>query len=221
MMVKSISAEHRSMDPYELQNRFSDGIDGDYEENIQSLNSLNDRNLFKFEEFNPFIQRLPQREIDLIEMYYQDHKKQKDIARFFGVTQGAISHRISRAKKRLDFLKEMPKLTGDLRHILQKYFSAFEMDLLCYMIQTTCQSKTAELLNKKYKFNGKNIMTQIKVRHKFDRYIEKMNKLKRTCKDLRDCYKLAKYIKNNLYMLHEVILPHFFKGFKVNYNKKA
>lgn len=206
------------MDPYELQNRFSDENEGDYEEGSQLLNSANDRNLFKFEEFEPFIQKLPKREQDLIEMYYQDDKKQKEIADFFGVTQGAISHRLSRAKKRLAFLKKMPKIIGDLKNILQKHFNSFEIDLLCYMIQTTCQSKTAELLNKKYKLEGKNVMTQIKVRHKFDRYIEKMNKLKRTDKELKDCYKLAKYIKNNLYMLHEVILPHFFKGYRVNYS---
>lgn len=217
MVRSSTSAEHRNMDPYELQNRFSDGVD-DYEDNIHSLNSTSDRNLFKFEEFEPFIQKLPQREIDLIEMYYREDKKQKEIADFFGVTQGAISHRLSRAKKRLNFLKKMPKIIGDLRNILQKYFTCFEIDLLCFMVQTTCQSKTAELLNKKYKFRGKNVMTQIKVRHKFDRYIDKMNKLKGVNKELRDCYKLSKYIKNNLYMLHEVILPHFYKGYRVNYN---
>jgi predicted DNA-binding protein YlxM (UPF0122 family) len=208
------------MDPYELQNRFSDSIDGEYDEDTQMLNSANDRNLFKFEDFEPFIQKLPQREIDLIEMYYKEDKKQKEIAEFFGVTQGAVSHRLSRAKKRLDFLKKMPKLNEDLRHLLHGHFTDFEIDLLNYMIETTCQSKTAELLNKRYKLQGKNVMTQIKVRHKFDRYIEKINKLKRTHKDLKDCYKLAKYIKSNLYMLHEVILPHFDKGYKVNYTTR-
>jgi DNA-directed RNA polymerase specialized sigma24 family protein len=210
----------RNMDPYELQNRFCDDNDSDFDGEMQLLNSVSDRNLFRFEDFEPFIQKLPQREIDLIEMYYKDRKKQKEIAEFFGVTQGAVSHRLSRAEKRLDFLKKMPKLSEDIRKILNKHFTTFEIDLLNYMVETTCQSKTAELLNKKYKLQGKNVMTQIKVRHKFDRYIDKMKKLKRTHKDLRDCYKLAQYIKNNLYMLHEVILPHFDKGYKVNYNHR-
>jgi predicted DNA-binding protein YlxM (UPF0122 family) len=220
-MVTTSKIADRNMDPFELQNRFSGGGGEEYDDENQLLNSSSDRKLFKFDDFDPFIQKLPQREIDLIEMYYKEDKKQKEIAEFFGVTQGAISHRLSRAEKRLDFLKKMPKLTGgDLKYIVQKYFSVFEIDLLNFMIQTTCQSKTAELLNKKYKFQGKSMMTQIKVRHKFDRYIDKMKKLKRTHKELGDCYKLAQYIKNNLYMLHEVILPHFDKGYRHRYINK-
>jgi predicted DNA-binding protein YlxM (UPF0122 family) len=216
-MVTTGKIADRNMDPFELQNRFS-GEESDDES--QLLSSGNDRKLFRFDDFDPFIQKLPQREIDLIEMYYKEDKKQKEIAEFFGVTQGAISHRLSRAEKRLDFLKKMPKLTDDLKCIVQKYFSVFEIDLINFMIQTTCQSKTAELLNKKYKFQGKNMMTQIKVRHKFDRYIDKMKKLKRTHKEIGDCYKLAHYIKNNLYMLHEVVLPHFYKGYRHRYINK-
>jgi predicted DNA-binding protein YlxM (UPF0122 family) len=209
------------MDPYELQNRFQDeseqGLDGD----SLLVSSISERNLFRFEDFEPFIEKLPQREQDLIEMYYEEDKKQKEIAEFFGVTQGAISHRLSRAIKRLKFLKKMPKISGDLRTLLKSHFTSFEIDLLVFMIETTCQSKTAELLNKKYKLqeNDKNKMTQIKVRHKFDRYIEKMDKLKRVHKELRDCCKLAKYIKKHLYMLHEVVLPHFDKGYRVNYRE--
>jgi predicted transcriptional regulator len=204
-----------TMDPYELQNRISD-TETEVDE-IQMLNSVSDRNLFSFAEFKPFTDKLPQREQDLIDMYYKERKKQKEIAEFFGVTQGAISHRLSRAKKRLNFLKEMPKLTEDIRTVLKDHFTSFEIDLLVFMIETTCQSRTAELLNKKYKFQGKSQMTQIKVRHKFDRYIDKIKKLKKIDKGLRDCYKLAKYIKENLYMLHEVVLPHFYKGYKVQY----
>jgi len=207
-----------SMDPYELQNRLADTQYDNDNDDLQMLNSVSDRTLFRFEEFAPFIQKLPQREIDLIEMYYREKKKQKEIAEFFGVTQGAISHRLSRAKKRLNFLTKMPKLTEDIRVLLKAFFTTFEIDLLIFMVETTCQSKTADLLNKKYRFQGKNMMTQIKVRHKFDRYIEKIKKLKRVNKQLRDCYKLTKYIKENLYMLHEVVLPHFDKGYKVQYN---
>jgi predicted transcriptional regulator len=206
-----VANNRTTMDPYELQNRVSDAEEQDTDDS-QMLNSVSDRSLFSFEEFKPFIDKLPKREQDLIDMYYRDEKKQKEIAEFFGVTQGAISHRLSRAKKRLDFLKKMPKLSEDIEDLLKPYFVPFEIDLLDYMIKTTCQSKTAELLNKKYKFQGKNVMTQIKVRHKFDRYIEKIKKLRKEDKKLRDCYKLTRYIKENLYMLHEVVLPHFNRG---------
>jgi predicted transcriptional regulator len=219
MVTTRRSGDYRNMDPFELQNRFSDESEQDLDTDSLLLGAGSDRNLFHFEDFSPFIQKLPQREIDLIEMYYREEKKQKEIAEFFGVTQGAISHRLSRAIKRLNFLKLMPKLDGDIRVLLRKHFTPFEIDLLVFMIETTCQSKTAELLNKKYKFQDKNVMTQIKVRHKFDRYIERMNKLKRVNKELKDCCKLAKYIKKHLYMLHEVILPHFDKGYRVHYKQ--
>ena len=200
-----------SMDPYELQNQFQETDLDDIE--LQMLNSISDRILFRFEEFEPFISRLPQREIDLLEMYYREEKKQKEIAEFFGVTQGAISHRLSRAKKRLRFLKKMPKITQEeLAQILEPYFTKFEVDLISYMVETTCQSKTSDMLNIKYSLKDKEKMTQIKVRHKFERYIEKIKILKKSNKGLRDCYKLLMYVKGHLYMLHEVVLPHFNRG---------
>jgi predicted transcriptional regulator len=197
----------KSMDPFEIQKRFSSD---DY-----SFYRLDESN-FLLEDFRPFISRLPQREIDLIEMYYKKNKKQKEIANFFGVTQGAISHRLSRARKRLAFLRDMPKLTQDIRDILAEHFTEFEIDVIIFMIETTCQSRTANILNEKHELEGRDQMTQVKVRHKFDRSIEKLKKLKKSHSELKDVLELVKYIKSNLYMLHEVVLPHFDKGYKVN-----
>jgi len=196
----------KSMDPFEIQKRFSS------EE--YSFYRLDESN-FHLEDFKPFINKLPKREIDLIEMYYKRNKKQKEIAHFFGVTQGAVSHRLSRARKRLAFLRDMPKLTQDIREVLEDHFSPFEIDVIIYMIETTCQSKTASILNDKYRFKGRNKMTQVKVRHKFDRAIIKLKSLKKSNSEFKDVLELVKYIKKNLYMLHEVILPHFDKGYKV------
>jgi len=194
------------MDPFEIQKRFS------AEE--YSFYRL-DESSFHLDDFKPFINKLPQREIDLIELYYKKNKKQKEIAHFFGVTQGAISHRLSRARKRLAFLRDMPKLTQDIRVALEEHFNAFEIDVIIYMIETTCQSRTASLLNEKHGLKGKEAMTQVKIRHKFDRAISKLKKLKKASPELKDVLELVKYIKSNLYMLHEVILPHFDKGYKV------
>ena len=200
---------YKNMDPLEIQNRFSD------EDLMYKLDESN----FNFEIFQPFIDKLPQREKDLIDMYYRSHKKQKEIAEFFGVTQGAVSHRLSRSRKRLAFLRDMPKLSPDISHLLKGHFDEFDIQVIRLMIETTCQSKTAEILNKKYKLRGKKRMTQVKVRHKFDRSLKKLAKLKKINDDFLICFKLARYIKKNLYMMHEVILPHFFKGHKVTYNK--
>lgn len=194
------------MDPVEIEKRYS---------SEEELYFGSNEPLFRFEDFKPFLDKIPQREVDLIEMYYRQDKKQKEIAEFFGVTQGAVSHRLTRARKRLKFLRDMPKLPKSLSEILNEYMDPFELDLFRYMIETTCQSKTADLLNKKYRLSGDRVMTQIKVRHKFDRYIERLKELKDKDPNVERCHQLALYIKSNLYMLHEVILPHFDKGYKV------
>jgi hypothetical protein len=195
------------MDPSDIEKRFSSNDD-------EEMLSTTSDSLFRFEDFQPFLDRIPRREVDLIEMYYRQDKKQKEIADFFEVTQGAISHRLSRARRRLKFLRDMPKLSSDPRKLLADYFEPFELDLYLYMVETTCQSKTAELLNRAYRLKGRKAMTQIKVRHKFDRYIDRLKNLKRSHSELSGCYKLAVYVKQNLYMLHEVILPHFDRGYR-------
>lgn len=198
----------RTMDPFEIQSRYST--------NDYSFFTFKDSS-FRLEDFEPFIEKLPKREIELINMYYRKEKKQKEIADFFGVTQGAISHRLSRARKRLAFLRDMPKVSGDLRVDLSGHFNDFDLDVIIFMVETTCQSKTAQLLNRKYSLKDKDTMTQVKVRHKFDRSIDKLKKLKKSNPTLRTYYELSRYVKKNLYMLHEVILPHFDKGYKVQY----
>jgi predicted transcriptional regulator len=198
------------MDPLEIENRFS---------NEKAFFFDQEDNPVSYVDFEPFISRLPQREIDLIEMYYKSEKKQKEIAEYFGVTQGAISHRLSRASKRLKFLRDMPKVNGNLREILTAYFSTFEIDIILLMVETTCQSKTAHLMNKKHRLNGDERMTQVKIRHKFERFIERISKIKKKNPELGVCFDLMKYVRENLYMMHEVVLPHFDRGYKVRYNR--
>jgi len=201
---------YKNMDPLEIESRFS---------NERALFYDQEDSTFCYEDFKPFISRLPDREIDLIDMYYREGKKQKEIAEFFSVTQGAISHRLSRASKRLEFLRDMPKVRGSLQDTLKAHFTKFEIDTILLMIETTCQSKTAFLLNKKYRLDGNDRMTQVKVRHKFDRFMERVDKLKKNNADMITCYSLMKYIKNNLYMMHEVVLPHFNRGIYLKINK--
>lgn len=203
-------AMYKSMDPLEIENRFSNEKGFFYDQEDTQLS---------YEDFEPFLSRLPAREIDLIKLYFYHNKKQKEIAEIFGVTQGAISHRLSRASKRLQFLRDMPKLNDTINNLLRSHFSDFEIDLINTMIETTCQSKTAEILNKKYKFTNEDKMTQVKIRHKFERAIDKIKKLKRNNKNMATCVELLDYIQHNLYMMHEVILPHFDRGYKVKIKK--
>lgn len=199
---------YKSMDPLELENRFSSDRNFFYEQEEAPMNDI-----------MPFIEKLPEREQDLIDMYFFQEKNQKEIADYFNVTQGAISHRLSRARNRLKFLRDMPKPDFDLKKALGAHFTPFEVDVLLYMVETTCQSRTAFLLNGKYKLRGNDKMTQVKVRHKFIRFMSKIEGLQKKDHRLEVCFKLMRYIKKNLYMMHEVILPHFDRGYKVRISK--
>jgi predicted transcriptional regulator len=167
-----------------------------------------------FEEIKPFLNRLPLREYDLVELYYVDRKNQKDIAKMFGVTQGAISSRLSRAKKRLIFLRDLPKITEEeIDCDLSKLFEEIEREIIKYMMKTTCQSKTAQLINEKYNLiDEKKKMTQVKVRHRFEKCLLRLKEEMKGNPDLKKYYNLLSFIKENLYKLHEVILPHFDRG---------
>ena len=153
----------RRMDCTEMDARFSN-------ENAIKYGELKS-SLITYEEIRPFLFRLPPREIDLIELYYNERKNQKDIAKIFGVTQGAISSRLTRAKKRLRFLKDLPKISDkEIDECLCVYFDQLELEIIKFMVLTTCQSKTAQLINKKFGFtDGKRKMTQVKVRHRFEK----------------------------------------------------
>ena len=143
-----------------------------------------------------------------------DSKNQKDIAKMFGVTQGAISSRISRAKKRLEFLRDLPKLgDSELDDMLGSHFETIEIDIIKYMIMTTCQSKTAEIINEKFGLKDtKKRMTQVKVRHRFEKCLQILSDLRKNKPEMAKYYNLLDFIKKNLYKLHEVKLPHFDRG---------
>jgi len=199
----------KSMDYFELESRFSteQGLSQKYQDMKES--NVN------YEEMRPFLSRLPDREVDLIELYYNHGKNQKDIAHMFGVTQGAVSSRLSRARTRLKFLSVLPKISEEeIDGSLNKYFDPMELEIIKYMMKTTCQSKTANLLNQKFGLvDEKKRMTQVKVRHRFEKCIALLREEMKTKLELKKFYDLLIFIKENLYMLHEVKLPHFDRSF--------
>jgi hypothetical protein len=132
----------------------------------------------------------------------------------FGVTQGAISSRLSRAKKRLLFLRDLPKITeGEIDSRLESIFTELEREIIKKMVFTTCQSRTAQLVNEKFGLHDvKSRMTQVKVRHRFEKCMIRLAKESTAHPDLKKYHALLVYIKKNLYKLHEVKLPHFDRG---------
>lgn len=167
-----------------------------------------------FEEIEPYLHKLPPREIDLVTLYRKYGKNQKDIAKMFDVTQGAISSRLRRAADRLQFLRDLPRITDDDIdvHLTKIFTDPKEIAIIKCMKDTTCQSKTAELVNKQFGLKDGDIMTQVKVRHRFEKCLNKLNILKEKDQKYLRFYLLLTYIKKNLYKLHEVKLPHFDRG---------
>jgi hypothetical protein len=150
-------------------------------------------------ELEPYLALIPPREVDLIDMYYRKKKKQKEIATFFSISQGAVS------------LRDMPKIEDrELQGQLKEVFPAIDADVVFFMIRTTCQSKTAQLVNRRFKASN---LTQVKVRHKFHRAVTALSNAAKDDPRYETTATLAFYIlKKGLYMLHEVKLPHFDKG---------
>jgi len=196
----------KPMDYTELDARFSN-------DHAIKYNDFMDVSI-SFEEIKPFLNRLPPREYDLVELYYVERKNQKDIAKMFGVTQGAVSSRLSRAKKRLIFLRDLPKISNEeIDERLKDLFDTTELEIIKFMMETTCQSKTAQLINTKFAIKDeKKMMTQVKVRHRFEKCLTRLKEEMKTEPELKKYYLLLKFIKENLYLMHEVILPHFTRG---------
>lgn len=168
-----------------------------------------------FEDIEPFLHKLPAREIDLVTLYRKYGKNQKDIAKMFSVTQGAISSRLRRVADRLQFLRDLPNISDhEIDECLSPIFKEpIEIAIIKCMKETTCQSRTAQLINERFKLvDEKKRMTQVKVRHRFEKCLIHLNTLKDTDPKYLRFYTLLAFIKKNLYKLHEVKLPHFDRG---------
>lgn len=203
----------KKVDSSEFEARFSSDRAIKYSEILSS-----DISFKEIEEV--FLDRLPKRELDLINLYRRAGKNQKDIAKIFGVTQGAISSRLKRAHQRLQFLRDLPKITEEeIDQGLAPYFDPLEMEIIKAMVRTTCQSETAKIVNTRFSIvDEKKRMTQVKVRHRFEKCISKLEELSKSKSELRKFHDLLVFIRKNPYMLHEVKLPHFDRGVRAVYS---
>lgn len=121
-----------------------------------------------FGEIERFLPRIPARESDLIRLYYRDKMKQEQIAKIFSITQAAVSYRLHRGIKRIQFLCTIPELDKDVFEIeLGPKFNDQDREILWRMYETTCQSEIAKQMN----------LTQGRVRHRFFRALQKIQQL--------------------------------------------
>lgn len=166
-------------------------------------------NLQFFREYSPYIGQLPKTEQNLI-AYREQKRTQQEIAEITGVTQGAVSSKITKIKKRLKFLKFINQYNWS--HFNKddlSFIRPFDLELIKIMIKTTCQSETARQLNEMYALQGEMRMNQVKVRHRYEKCLIKVAEEAKKKPGLVKFLDLMKLIKHNLYMLHEVRLAHF------------
>lgn len=139
-------------------------------------------------QLQPLLERIPEREADIIELYFLMDKRQADIATIFGMTQAAVSYRLARGIKRIKFLLDLPDVTReqmerDLCEVFTLKASAsprsaefgvkvlngthIDVQILLHMWETTCQSVVAQQLN----------LTQGRVRHRFFRAVGRLKEI--------------------------------------------
>lgn len=192
--MSSHSTDCRTVDPSELESRYSTDDNLEFLEQILSEEPSEEsqRNLERVREI---LSGLPPREADFVELYYFSHKTQTDIAEIFKVSQPTVCYRLQRATKRIRFVLSLPDVTADeMKDVLSGFLSDPEdVHIMLLMFETTCQSAVARRLG----------VTQGKVRHRF------MRSTKRMLDDpgMEKYALIFKAISDNLNMLREVNRP--------------
>ena len=179
----------KTIDALELEGRFS---------NENKIKYFDDDFPYTFKDLEPYLDLLPKKEYDLLVMYYLLKKEQKEIAKILRLTQGGVSHRLSRARARLKFLVKIPKFNKDeMLEDLKNLFEELDLKILWGLYETTCQSEVAKMVN----------MTQSRIRHRFMKNLEVLDKLKEDTQYLKyfNAFKLISL--NNFNILREIKLP--------------
>ena len=184
---------HKVLEPHELENRFSTE-DCIFNTGITFTEVMSDESKAKIKEIKSFLDRIPRREADFVELYYFNHMKQTDIANLFCVTQPTVCYRLQRASARIKFLIELPNLTideirSDLGDVL---VDPLDVKIMVQMYQTTCQSEVAKNLK----------VSQGLVRHRFIRSIKRLSN-----DGYEELVSVYTKISKNLNILREVQRP--------------
>lgn len=183
----------------------------------------------------PYLKRIPGREADLLTMYYKQKMKQEQIAKLFSITQAAVSYRLTRGIKRIQFLRTIPELDfKTFEEELGVNLDEQDREIMWRMYETTCQSEIAKVMGLtqgrvRHRFfralgkikewiaeeiKAKQQALQIKIKH--DAPMEEIEEAKREVTEAVKNSKLAKYFTvfhaisdGHFNILHEVSLPQF------------
>jgi len=155
---------------------------------------------------------LPETEIEICKLHFIKGIKQKELALMLGMTQGAISSRIAKMKKRIAYAQQVADTYRELEELKEFFIDdGFSVDIIRGMVKTTSQSVTAKILNKKYNLKGGAALNQVKVRYRWKLIKEKISHAMSLpgYDYLKKFYTLINIVDNNIYTLHEVKLPQF------------
>lgn len=196
-------------------------------EQIEEMRRLLENQGYRVQ-LQPLLERIPEREADIIELYFLMGKRQADIATIFGMTQAAVSYRLARGIKRIKFLLEIPDVTreqmkkdlsevfvvpatasrglqkGDKGQVAVKTLDGVHIDvmILIHMWETTCQSVVAQQLN----------LTQGRVRHRFFKAVDKLREAAAVNPKFEPYSAIfSKISAKNFNILKEVQLPQWSK----------
>jgi len=156
-----------------------------------------------YEKLEPYFQRLPKREQDLLFMHFIMRKKQTELGVIFNRTQAAVSYRIKKAIRRLQFLVSLPPVDEPMiRSDLGIIFSDADLDIMCGMYRHTCQTQVAKDLNSNQCF----------IRHRFHKNIKILEKhAESEATYIKYCDLFVK-IRDNTNILREVKLSRWDNG---------
>ena len=151
------------------------------------------------ERVEPHLRYLAPVEQDIVDLLIFRRKRQTDVAEILGVTQAAVSYRLSRAIAKLQFFCSVPVLTEEqIRTTLAPHHKALDVEILVGMWHTSWQSVVADSIG----------MTQGLVRHRLFSAIKKLQKQSETIPEILPLYVyFRELIARGKNTKHEVVLP--------------
>jgi len=113
------------------------------------------------------VRRLSTLEQEIARDYYRNDLTQAQIGLRHGMTQAAVSTRLSKINERLEWVQHLPPIpTSDLTELLTPEFNS-STPILTTLYETTCQSETAVRMG----------CSQGKVRHQLHKAVDKLETL--------------------------------------------